>query len=184
MNIVDISDKRAPYIFVTKVGVRLKLRHVPSMVIVAAQKQLKQPVIPRWHNTDKDRDEDNPNDPGYLRELAEYNSKVGDITTDAYLVNGVTVLEPLPDSVYSIDSSEWAEGLEFIGIEVPKTGVARRLAWLKYYIVGDEDLADLIKSIAIAGGVVTEEQVQEALDSFRNNQTGSTNNEISIEKQD
>lgn len=168
------NDKRAPHIFVCANGVQLKLRAVPSLAIVAIQKQLKEPPVPTFFNDEKQRDEENPNDPNYIRELNEWRAASADATTTAYLANGVTVITPLPDNVEPVDSQEWSEGLVLSGLVIADSGIQRRVAWLKYYIVGDEDLGDLIGQIAIAGGLVTEEAVQDVAATFRNNGTGNT----------
>lgn len=168
------SDKRAPRVFTCANGVHLRLRAVPSLAIVAIQKQLKEPPVPTFFNEEKQRDEENPNDPNYITALNQYRSDSADATTTAYLANGVTVIEPLPEGIPALDDEEWAEGYRLSGLDIPDKGIGRRVAWLKYVIVGDEDLGDLIGQIALAGGLVTEEAVQDVAATFRNNSTGDT----------
>lgn len=161
-------------------GVKVRLVSVPSMLLLQLTRQLQEPEVPMWHNPDKDRDEPNPMDPAYIKAVENYKADMGQLTTRAYLANGVKVLEPLPEDKYPEQDDSWIEGLEYIGIDVPKNGLGRYVAWLQYHILGDADLTDILTGIAVAGGVVTEEQVQQAAESFRDNETQPTNNLVSI----
>ena len=172
------SDKKAPRVFTTSNGVNLRLRPVSPFLIMAAQKQIVEPEVPHWYNQDKAREEYNDNDPNYVKALADYKVKQSEIVNDTLLANGVTVVQPLPDDVYPLESDEWAEGIRFLGIDVPDSGLARRVCWLRYHVLGDvEDLTGLMIAITSAGGIVTEEAVEAAADSFRGDEERNTNNE-------
>lgn len=164
------QDKRSPHVYTTRNGTVLKLRHVPSLTVLAVQRGIKKPEVPRWFNEAKSREEENPNDPQYTKAVEDYNAHIGDAAIDTYLANGVSVLRLGDDC--PLEESDWAEGLQLVGIEIPQSGVQRRVCWLKYHVIGDEDLGNLTAAIAIAGGVVTEEAVIAAAESFRNNGTG------------
>lgn len=155
-------------------GVKVRLVAVPNMVVMAMTKLVKEPQIPVYRNDAKDRDEPNPLDPLYLRAIEDYKSALGDLTVQAYLANGVRVLT-IPADKHELTSDQWAEGLRFIGIDVPESGLGRTVAWLKYHILEDADLMDILSGIAIAGGAVTEAQVQQAAESFRNPADGDSN---------
>jgi hypothetical protein len=170
-------------VIITQRGVKLKIKPVPSMLIVDATKRIREPEVPMFHNTQKDRDEPNPADPKYLQALQDYKLQINDITQLAYLGNGVSIIEPLPDDVCPIQDDEWVETVQLVGVDVPSNGAARRIAWLRYYVLSDQDFGDVLKSIAIAGGSVTEEQVAEAEASFRDNKDGTANPEIPVEEQ-
>lgn len=168
----------APTVYTTSTGVRLRIRPVPSLAVMAASRALPVPQIPTFHNEQKNRDEPNPVDPTYLQALEERKVREGEVTTDAYLANGLTVLEPLPDDVEPAQSEVWAEGIELLGVAVPANGFARRVAWLKYYVLSDDDLMEIMKLIAVAGGVVTEQQVTDAVDSFRSDTGGPSDLDV------
>lgn len=155
-------------------GVKVRLVAVPNMVVMAMTKAVKEPLVPVYHNEAKDRDEPNPLDPQYLRAVEDYKNELGQLTVKAYLANGVRVLE-LPDDKFALESEEWVEGLRFVGIDVPETGLGREVAWKQFHVLEDADLMDILSGIAIAGGAVTEAQVQQAAESFRNPEDGSTN---------
>lgn len=164
------DEKHAPNVYTTRNGTVLKLRHVPSLTVLAVQRGIKKPQVPKWFNQAKEREEENPNDPMYLQALEDYSAATGDAAIDTYLANGISVIKLGDDC--PLEDNEWAENLQLVGIEIPDSGAKRRVAWLKFHVVGDEDLGNLTAAIAIAGGVVTEEAVAQAAESFRNNSTG------------
>lgn len=183
--VYDGLNAKQRRIFTCANGVMLALRPVPSLAIVAITRQLKEPKPPIIIDEERgNREYENPSDPSYIRAIEDYRNALGDATTTAYLANGVTVQEPLPDGIIPMDSAEWSEGLELIGLTIPTSGIARRVAWLKYHIVGDSDLADLITAIATAGGLVSEEDVAAVAETFRNNTTGHADIESNDKTED
>lgn len=153
-------------------GVVVRLSAVPSMTILAVTQQLPEPKVPIWHNPDKDRDEPNPIDPEYLEAVKNRQAQMGQITTQAYLANGVKVVS-IPEDKHDLDDDTWVEGLEIVGIPVRRSGIGRYVDWLQYHILGDYDLGEVITGIAVAGGTISEDQVAQAVDSFRVDQNGA-----------
>lgn len=176
------DDKRAPRVFTTRNGVQLRLRAVSPFLVLEAQKRIVKPTEPMWYNEAKSREEPNPLDPNYVKSIDDYNTRMAEVVNDVFLANGVTLLtsgQDLPLGIPNIDDSEWVEGIEYtLNIKVPDSGTAgRRVLWLKYCVVTHvEDLGDLIAAISVASGLVSEDQVQQAVESFRDNQERSTNN--------
>lgn len=174
------DDKRAPRVFTTRNGVQLRLRSVSPFLVLEAQKRIVKPTEPMWYNEAKSREEPNPLDPAYVRAVDDYNTKMAELVNDTYLANGVTLLpnQQLPENIPDIDSEDWAEGIKYsLGADVPSNGIGRRVLWLKYCVVTHvEDLGDLIAAISVASGLVSEEQVQQAVESFRDNAERSTDN--------
>ena len=159
--------------YVTSNGCVLELRGVPSFVTLAVLKAHPKPPVPIIMIEDKQREEENPNDPNYIQALNQYNEELATLTSDVYLANGVKI-KSVPDDYLPLDDDEWIEPLEFSGIQFPHDGIGRRVAYLKYYLLADEDIAKVTTAVAIAGGVVTEEQVDQAAESFRDNTEGPT----------
>lgn len=77
-------------------GVTLRFVNVPASVVQDAVARLKPPQVPTWYNPDKARDEDNPNDPGYLLALERYGEEKGRVANDALIMFGVEVVEGFP----------------------------------------------------------------------------------------
>lgn len=161
--------------FVTSNGVVLELRGVPSLVTVAVLKSHPKPRVPIVLNDDKGgREEENPNDPNYIAALERYQEEQVDLTSNVYLANGVKI-KSVPNDYLPIESDEWTEPLRFSGIDIPSDDVGRRVAYLKYYLLQDDDCGKVITAVAIAGGIVTEAQVDEAAETFRSDTEVSTN---------
>lgn len=159
-----------------KNGVKIRVRGVPGQIILAIHERYPEPEVPQWYNEAKQRSEPQPMDPAYIKAVKEHNSLLQQKDNDAYMANGVDVLD-LPDGKYPLESDEWIEGLEYVGLEVPRTGIGRKVAWLKYHIVDDSDVGDLITAIAVAGGLVTEDAVEKAAESFRSAEISAADTE-------
>lgn len=167
--------------YTTRSGSVLSIKAVPSMVIAAVQEIIPAPRVPTFRNEAKGRDEENPSDPEYIRAVDAHRTKLAMTTNDAFLANGVRVVSVGP-SKSVLDSNDWVEGLTFVGLEVPDEGIGRRVAWLRWHILDDSDFLDVISAIAVAGGLATEEKVQQAISSFRDNKDGDTDNVVPFEQ--
>ena len=166
-------DKRAPNVFTTSKGVTLKIRPVPSHVTRAVLQTIKEPRIPTWHNEEKSRDEQNPIDPDYLEALDAYKNAQVDLTNRAYLLY-TSVINDLPEDIDPYDSEAWSTELELVGVQgIHESGRERYVDWLKFYLLTDADFRDLMTAIYVAGGLVSEEDVKAAVESFPDNKNGA-----------
>lgn len=77
-------------------GVRGRLVPVSVGLVQDVLRKLEQPVVPTWQNPDKGREEENPNDPAYLRALDRYRTEQSAHTTEALLMFGIELLDPPP----------------------------------------------------------------------------------------
>ena len=155
-----------PSIWSSSNGIKFRLKRVSRMVISDAGRKIKDPKVPRMMNEDKGREEENPNHPDYIAELADVNYRRGMLAIDVYLALGTVVIE-CPEGVSLFESSEWQEDLELFGIDVPATGKARYVAWLKYYALSDDDLTALTLVTMRQGGATLEEDVTNAQAGFQ-----------------
>lgn len=170
----DIQAVGAPRVkypdtFTTTNGVTLKLRAVASHLSAAAQRAVPRPEIPTWYNPDRKRDEPNPLDPGYQDSLDEYQQRVGLVSSYCHLSMGTDVTGTMPAGIYPWDSLEWSLVLaEELNVEVPETGRARYVEWLRMYVLSDPDFLALIEAITNVGKYMpTEDLVANAAESFR-----------------
>lgn len=154
-------------------GVEVQVTGVPAMLVLAVLQTIPEPKPPIIQLEGKERTEENPNDPEYLKKVQEYKVAQGRLTNEAYLANGVLKINKLPDDKIPLESDDWVERLEIVGVQPRKVGLGRRIDWLQYHILGDGDLSELITAIALAGGGVTEELVKQAADSFRPIENGT-----------
>ena len=78
-------------------GVRARLVPVPASLIDEVTSRIVEPEIPMWHNPDKERDEPNPSDPKYLKEVADITRKRGLAAIDAFALFGVELIDGMPE---------------------------------------------------------------------------------------
>ncbi len=149
-------------------GVVLKLKPVPPFAAQHAVANLEEPKPPIVDvGKGKDREEENPNDPGYLEKMEAYSREVIETTVNAMLVTGTEIIS-VPDGVQSPEDDDWLNRIQYLGIEVDgENKWARYVAWLRYCALSGPSLtrimAELRKSIGL-----NEEEVDIAVKTFRN----------------
>jgi hypothetical protein len=89
-------------------GFRFIPKAIPVAIISDVTNRIPEPDIPVWHNTEMERDEQNPNDPAYLKAKDEVDRKRGEAMIDATVMFGIS----LPDGVPPTD--EWLPKLKFM----------------------------------------------------------------------
>lgn len=162
-----IAAEEIPTTTTLSCGVVLRFKPVPSLAIREAAMRIVAPTVPMIHIEDKDRDEENPNDPDYQMAVAEYEAAKALVANDVILLLG-TEVESVPEGIAALQDQSWVEQLQVLGIEFDtENHSARRLAWLKFYILRtDEDsIKALLGPMRSAG--VSEGDVATAVASFR-----------------
>lgn len=149
-------------------GVILRLNPVKSSLVRKSWQHLERPSVPRFFIEDKQRWEENPNDPDYKQAVKEFQADRAEIVANTYYMLG-TVAKFIPENISPVDSKDWEEILEIINEKVPAKPLARYLYWLKYYVLDDDESLELMKSVMRFSGVVLSEDVDEAEESFRDN---------------
>lgn len=159
-SVVAVAASRAqhadglPEIVFLSTGVRARLRPVSSSLISDIIQRIADPPVPVWLNPDKGREEENPSDPAYQRALAEVTTRRGSAATDAAIMFGVELVDPLP-------KDGWDVKLQFVGIPVPEDDFGREFAYKKYVAVG---APDLLRLMGLAG--IPQEEATAALRGF------------------
>lgn len=168
VNEVEAAQAVDPNLLTTSKGVVIRVQGIPNMMLADARRKIKPPKIPTWHNPDKDRDEENPNDPEYIDALQEYNMRVGTMGVTAMLAFGTEVMGKLPADVQSASDPGWSDDLkEILDVDVPAGGKGRYAAWLRLYVLSDPDLTEVTRAVSRASGIVTEAEVEVEQDNFR-----------------
>jgi hypothetical protein len=81
------------------------------------------------------------------------------------------------DKSWSDDLAEMAEDLT-----IPESGRKRYYCWLKWIVLAStDDFSKLLRKLNEVGGVTREEDVQEAAESFRDNETRAADLGVSSE---
>lgn len=171
-------DHKGPY--TTERGVVLKYDKVSSDAVRKAWTAIPVPKPPMIFIQDRGREEPHPHDPGYLNELNQYNAKINLVVRMIYFMRGLTVIK-IPEDMPGPESSDWYEGLEEF-MDVPKSPMARKAAWLMDYVCNDHEADEITNDLMIYSGFVTEKDVDEAVKSFRNNGVPETDNGLQDSK--
>lgn len=148
-------------------GIRLRVQRVAPLAIREATLRVEKPRPPKVLIEEKGREEENPADPDYLRELEEYEEATGLAAVNVVLLKG-TSIEHVPEGMSRLEDGDWVEDCQFLGIEFDAENPrARYLAWLRFYaICSDADLLAVLGGLRQTSGV-REEDVAKAAESFR-----------------
>lgn len=164
-----LAEPTKPVTFETSLGVILRLKKVAVMPMQRAMEGLEAPTPPTFYNEEAEREEPNPTDPGYLKALRVYHSEVSELTTRVTLGRG-TEVQSLPEGVDPVNGSEWVEEVEFTSngrTIVPDYGIARYVAWLRWYVLSDKDILSAVQAVQVYNGWVQEADVEKATSDFR-----------------
>lgn len=152
---------------VVSTGVKFSIKRVSAELMRRLGEQRPAPVPPKWRNPKKDREEENPNDPDYLDAVKTYRLEIGTRAMHLFLMFGTEPVE-IPEGVEGPDSKDWAEALAYVGVAVPESGKVRYLRWLlEYHLSGEDDIQNLFLAVLHKSGVLREELVAQAINSFR-----------------
>jgi glutaredoxin len=153
--------------FTTESGIKFRINKIKMSYVRDAWKQLKVPQVPKVFIEEKERWEDNPNDPTYREELNVYQSQRTDVAFNTAVMLG-TVVKFIPEGVEGPDGEEWTSILEAIGIPLAKSPRTRYLQWVRYVATsGDQELGNLVIAVIRASGGVLETDAKDAEESFR-----------------
>lgn len=155
--------------YTSKSGVKFKLVPMSKMLIVDATKRLDKPKPPVIHIEEKDRTEENPNDPQYMEDVQIYNANRANLIMAIVFAYGCEVIE-IPEGFSSVTDTDWSDDLAEFGVPIPIKGRARKAAWIRYHLVPDDnELTQLMQLIMKVGGTTLESDVKDSMDSFRSN---------------
>lgn len=160
-------------------GIRLRLKPVAPFMLRAASSHLEMPKVPIVHIEEKGRDEENPNDPDYMRKRAQWGLDVANAGLNVALVLG-TEVEYLPEGIIPCDSDQWIDDLraanELVGhdIVIHTEGKGRYLDWLRQYAIATETDYFRLTRILTTGVLLSEEEVTRAAESFRSSLARAT----------
>lgn len=163
------ADRRAATQLTTGKGVVLQLARVNTLIIEEQTRKLAVPKPPKVYLKEKEREEENPNDPEYLAAVNDYNRALGDLAVDYYIMLGSTALV-VPSEVPAVDS-DWPEWFEQVGIDmswVAAAGPRRYLAWVKYVACSDHnEYLAIPQRVQVMSGLVAEVDAATAEGTFR-----------------
>lgn len=168
------ADPNAPKRTITlSTGVVLRLKPVSPETIGGAARHIPRPQVPRVMIPEKEREEENPDDPAYRAALQQWGIDSTSAGFRVALILGTEVVS-VPDDLPGVDDDRWLDDLleaaQTIGwdrqIDV-STPSARKLAWLENVAMGSEDDQFLLSRIVTESAMLTEGEVQRMLEAFR-----------------
>lgn len=168
-------------------GIVLNLKPVPPLLIQAVSKEFKTPEPPIVYIEEKGRDEPNPNDPGYRRELEQLAEDQNTATNNLVLAVGTSV-KSVPEGYFRPEEDGWIASIEFASkvsgkeIKINRDDeIERYLCWVRFYAI--ESLGDMVLAQSLPGYLsgIREGEVDEVLESFLNLPQRRTDNDSTAE---
>lgn len=150
-------------------GVRARLIPVAASLITDVTGRVEDPPVPIWHNPEKDRDEENPNDPAYTRALERADMRRGLAAVDAMVLFGVELIDGLPEDdtwLTNLKHMQRLGHLDLSGYDL-EDPVDREFLYKRYIAVSSPDLQ---RVMAMSG--LRQEDIARAERSFRGNGEG------------
>lgn len=146
-----------------KSGVRVRLKPVPAPLIDAVVEKIKEPEIPMWFNEARGKDEANPMDPQYVKDLADVDRRKGLAAIDAMAMFGVQLVDGLPPDSEWLDSLQKMESMDLLDLSMYdlEDPIIKELVFKKFVAV----TTDVLQTVTSMSGISTED-VEAAEDSF------------------
>jgi hypothetical protein len=154
---------------VLSTGVVLKAKRVSSVLFAELARKFKEPEPPMWFNKENDREEENPNDPAYLRAKERYTTELGLAVLNAVILFGTCIVS-IPKDIDALDSDGWKQKLLISGIDIGDTKDHEYIAWIKYIATTGEDDYNKIETAVAGISNVLEDDVSNASPIFRDNE--------------
>lgn len=154
-------------------GIVLKIKSVPPFLYQAVQNEFKAPPPPKVFIEEKGRDEENPNDPEYIRLLIELDEHQALAINDLFLAAGTEVLS-VPEGYFKSEDDGWIASVEFAQNITGKelhidrdNPIKRYLHWLRFYALETGGDIALATRLPMELGGIREGEVEEVMESFR-----------------
>lgn len=110
---VEVAKKRntkdGAIIFDVPYGVRVKVVPVSAPLITDAAAMIDDPPVPMVYIESKGREEENPNDPNYLKALTNAEIRRSQASMDAMLMFGTELIDGMPEDDSWIDRLKWLQ---------------------------------------------------------------------------
>lgn len=168
-------------------GIVLKIKPIPPLFMSAVVSEFKSPDIPKVYIAEDDRWEENPNDPNYLKEMTEIILAQNLAINDMAMAMGTEIIS-VPDGYYLPDEDAWIDQVKFAasitGVELnidKDDKIKRYICWLRFYALETGADASLATGLPMELAGVREEEVDEAIESFRSASKRRTNTDLSLE---
>lgn len=167
-------------------GILLGLKPVPPLLIEAVNNEFKLPEPPTVYLDEKGRDEPNPNDPEYQKELKRLEEVQNLAITDLILGVGTRAIS-VPEGYFMPEDDGWVASVEFanqlsgVTLKVDaEPGIRRYLQWLRFYAIESSTDLALVTGLPLRLAGIREGEIEEVVDSFQRLPERGTDNVGSI----
>lgn len=145
-------------------GTAIRLVPVSTSLLEEVRKRVPDPEVPTVYIADKDRHEENPNDPGYLRAMRDAEDKRNAAIMDAIILFGIELVDGLPENDSWLKKLRYMEKLGELDLAQFDLDDELDLEFLyKRYIAAS---ATLMMEVSKLSGI-TQEEVLEAEKPFQ-----------------
>lgn len=153
-------------------GIKLLCKPVPPLLLQAIGKRYTPPPPPKVFIEEKGRDEENPNDPAYLKQLEELEEEQN-LAVQSLVLGAGTELISVPEGYFRPEDQGWIDKVEFTtelaGIKLnldTSSEVKKYICWLRYYALETASDAALAEALPLQLAGIREGEIQEALEGF------------------
>jgi len=164
-----------------KNGIVLGLKPLPPLLTQAIGARFQTPKPPKMWIEEKGREEENPNDPEYLRELQRIEDEQDLAVNDLVMGAGTHVIS-VPEGYFMPEEKGWEEPVlfacELSGVELhidDSSPTKRYLCWLRFYALETAADVALVSSLPLQLGGIREGEVDAAMESFHGVSSRRTN---------
>jgi hypothetical protein len=124
-------------------GVVVRLKPVSSSLVEQVRSAIPMPEVPVVFIKEKEREEENPNDPHYINEVEEVNRKRSEAILDALCIFGIELVDGLPEDdawLKKLQKLEQRGGLDLSGFDL-EDEFDRDLLYKRCVAVAGDDLS-------------------------------------------
>lgn len=156
-------------------GIKAKIKPVPTQLIDNINARIKDPKPPKQYVKEKDREEENPLDPAYLKALEEAVLARGRATTEAMIMFGIELVEDIPDESIWLPKLKFLEKRGYLDLEEYdlEDEMEREFVYKCFVAVSNDDLMKVMRVSGLSG-----EEVEEAMAGFPGGETREPNPEL------
>lgn len=162
---IDKTTEDIPSEITLEIGATLRITKPSSMLLASVMTDVEKdnpiPVIPKVYMKDKDREEENPNDPAYKSKMAIWNANAVVRMFKALCASSLSIQDL--GGAFDPNGEDFEDYLEALELEVAKGKTTRFLQWLNTYALVQSESKKLNTWMMTLAGV-TEEDVAEATD--------------------
>lgn len=154
-------------------GIVLSAKPVPPYLVAAVNQEFQPPPPPKVYIEEKGRDEENPNDPQYLRDCQRLSEEQNQAINDLLMGMGTEVVS-VPKGYYRPEDDAWISQVEFAmnvtgrRLKVERDDAIKRyLCWLRFYALENGSDIAIVSNLPLHLSGIREEEVAAVMDSFR-----------------